>query len=145
MGVHVILHHRLLISKVQDRHLVSDLGINGSRWGDSHASVIRKTGLVASLPLSPSTVDIGVVEEEKRLVGGSSRTHVTKDDTVDCEDVSIKKRSRNDRHTLSVRKTLKHVGHILVGIKGVDGVHDLGVVGRDLHITEDLVAILIRA
>lgn len=89
LGVHVILHHRLLISKVQDRHLVSDLGINGSRWGDSHASIIRKTGLVASLPLSPSTVDVGVVKEEKRLVGGSSRTHVTKDDTVNCEDVSM--------------------------------------------------------
>ena len=50
-----------------------------------------------------------------------------------------------DAHTLSVRKTLKHVGHILVGIKGVDGVHNLGVVGGDLHIAEDLVAVLICA
>lgn len=48
-------------------------------------------------------------------------------------------------HTLSVRKTLKHVGHILVGIEGVDGVHNLGVVGGDLHIAEDLVAVLICA
>ena len=89
MGVHVILHDRLLISKVQDRHLVSDLSINSSCWGDSHAGVIRKTGLVASLPLSPSTVDVGVVEEEERLVGGSSRAHITEDNTVDCEDVSM--------------------------------------------------------
>lgn len=56
-----------------------------------------------------------------------------------------KERLGSDAHTLSVRKTLKHVGHILVGIKGVDSVHDLGVVGGDLHITKDLVAVLIRA
>jgi hypothetical protein len=35
-----------------------------------------------------------VVEEEKRLVGGSSGTHVTEDDTVDCEDVSMEEKTK---------------------------------------------------
>ncbi|KAI6754635.1 hypothetical protein HG530_012387 [Fusarium avenaceum] len=42
-------------------------------------------------------------------------------------------------------KTLKHLGHAGEGVKRVDGVHNRRVIGCDLHITNNLVAVFILA
>src|SRR6478735_4292502 len=44
-----------------------------------------------------------------------------------------------------MRQALKHIRHGVIVVKAIDGIHDPRVVGSSLHITKDLVTILILA
>lgn len=97
--------------------------------------------------LGPDAVNIGVVQEEKRLVRRCGRPHIAEDDAVDCNLLVLLAKRVQDMgvHTLSMGKTLEHLGHAEVVVEGINGVHDRRIVSSDLHITNDLVAVFILA
>lgn len=128
MDVHVVLNNRLGIAKLHDGHGIGDRSRDGV-IKIVEASVVSQASGVAALPLGPGSVNIGVVEEEERLIGRGGRAHVAKDDAVN----------------LRMRQALEHRVHIGIVVKSVDRVHGLGVVRAGLHITNDGIAVFVVA